>query len=140
MAKVSFTVSGQPQGKGRPRFSKQRSGNVITRTPYNTVVYENLIRMQYQAQCGYRFPDDEMIDLRIRAYYQIPKSASKRRKDAMADGVIRPTTTPDVDNILKAVSDSLQGIAYRDDKSIVDAQIRKYYSLEPRLVITIQSV
>ena len=52
--------------------------------------------------------------------------------------MIRPTTKPDNDNILKIVADSLNQIAYKDDAQVVDAQIRKFYSRRPRVAVVIR--
>lgn len=79
-----------------------------------------------------------MLDLRVVAYYPIPSSKSKKQQRLMEDGVIRPTTKPDSDNILKIVADSLNQIAYKDDAQVVDAQIRKFYSRRPRVVVSIR--
>ena len=135
MRKCSFTVEGEPRGKGRPRFTK----NNRPYTPKETVEYEKQIARCFQQQCPrVFFPEGEPIDLRITAYYQIPKSYSKKKKQAMRDRQIRPRTKPDADNIYKAVADACNKVAYFDDSQIVDAQVRKFYSDEPRLVITIQ--
>ena len=40
----------------------------------------------------------------------------------------RPTKKPDVDNIAKAILDSLNGIAYRDDSQIVELNMKKLYA------------
>ena len=135
--KVEFTILGEPQGKGRPRFSKV--GNYVrTRTPDETVLYENLIRTEYQRQCGsVRFPDNEPLDLRIMAYYTIPASASKKRE--MEEKIVRPTKKPDWDNIGKVVADSLNRIAYRDDAQVVDSEVRKFFSTRPRVEVSIQT-
>jgi Holliday junction resolvase RusA-like endonuclease len=138
--KVKFTVPGEPQGKGRARTVRLKNGKAHTYTPDATAVYENLIIVEYQRQAGGRkFPDGEMIDLRIIAYYAIPASSPKKKKALMEGGGMRPTKLPDWDNIGKVVSDALNGIAYRDDKQVVDAQVRKFYSDTPRLEITVQS-
>ena len=132
---VKFTVLGEPRGKQRHRVT--RKGN--TYTPAETVQYENLVGMEYRRQCGdYRFPDDAALDMRIMAYYAIPKSASKKKRQEMLEHRIRPLKKVDCDNAVKIVADSLNMIAYRDDVQIVDCQIRKFYSSEPRIVVTIQ--
>lgn len=137
--KIRFTVLGEPQGKGRPRFANVR-GRVITRTPDATVLYENLIATEYRRQVGStKFSDNEILDLRIIAYFTIPASASKKKKKQMEDGDIRPSKKPDMDNIVKVVADSLNQIAYRDDAQVVDCQIRKFYSRHPRIEVTILS-
>lgn len=131
---IRFTVPGPPAAKQRPRFS---GGH--TYTPKKTVQYENLVRLCYEeAAKGYRFPDDAMLDVRIFAYYEIPKSVSKKKRQQMISHEIRPTKKPDFDNIGKIVCDSLNNIAYRDDAVIVDAQIRKFYSEKPRVDISIR--
>lgn len=137
--KAKFVILGEPQGKGRPKFSN-RGGKVITRTPDETVIYENLIRTEYQRQCGsVRFPDDEPLDMRIVAYYTIPASASKKKQREMEEKIIRPIKKPDWDNIGKVIADSLNQVAYRDDAQIVDSQVRKFYSRQPRVEVVIQT-
>lgn len=137
--KVKFTVRGDPQGKGRPRFA--RVGNhVQTRTPDETALYENLIKTEFQRQCGSaHFPDDAQLDLRVIAYFQVPASASKKKKLLMLSHIIRPTKKPDWDNIGKVVADSLNKVGYRDDAQVVDAQVRKFYSSRPRVEVIIQT-
>lgn len=137
--RTEFCVYGEPQGKGRPRFSTY-GGKVTTRTPDKTVLYENLVVTEYRSQSGKRFPDDAMLDVRIIAYYGIPKSASKKKRQAMLDKKIRPTKKPDFDNIGKVICDSLNGIAYHDDAQIVDSQVRKFYSDTPRVVVSIAEI
>lgn len=133
-----FTVQGEPKGKGRPRFIPQ-TGRAIT--PKDTANYETLVRMEYMAQCqGFKFPDDAMLDMRIIAYYSIPKSASKKNRERMKTRLLRPTKKPDMDNVVKIVADSLNQVAYRDDTQIVDCQCRKFYSDNPRVEVTIQEV
>lgn len=138
--KVKFTVWGEPKGKGRPRFT-QVGNYTKTYTPEDTASYENLVKLEYKAQCGRTmFEKDTMLDMRVFAYYTIPKSESKKKQRLMKDGIIRPTKKPDMDNIIKIIADSLNKIAYHDDSQIVDTMVRKYYSEYPRVEITIQTV
>jgi Holliday junction resolvase RusA-like endonuclease len=137
--RTQVCIYGEPQGKGRPRFSTV-CGHVKTRTTDQTVIYENLVKTEYRNQSGVRFPDDAMLDVRVMAYYTIPKSISKKKRQAMLDHKVRPTKKPDFDNIGKVICDSLNGIAYRDDAQIVDAQVRKFYSDTPRVVVIITDI
>ena len=133
--KLKFTVPGEPVGKARPRVTS--TGHAFT--PEKTVLYENLIKMEFHRQCGgRRFPDDAMIDARITAYYSIPKSVSKKKRQAMLDRKIRPSKKPDVDNVIKCMLDACNGLAYKDDVQVVDCQIRKFFSDDPRVVVTLQ--
>lgn len=145
MNQVVFTVLGEPSGKGRPRFSGYTGANGKTYarayTPKKTVMYENLVKLEYEKQCGeFRFPDGAMLDMRIMAYYGIANSKSKKMKEKMRAGIVRPTKKPDMDNCLKVIADSLNNIAYRDDTQIVDCQVRKFFSDEPRVVIKIRQI
>ncbi len=136
-SKVSFTILGEPVGKGRPKFST-RGGFARAVTPKETFNYETLVKMEYQAQCnGYMFSGDAALGMRITAYKPIPKSTSKKRRAMMLDGIIRPTKKPDWDNIGKIVCDALNKIAFCDDTQIIDGGVTKYYSEQPRVVVEI---
>ena len=76
--------------------------------------------------------------MRITAYYSIPKSTSKKKRALMERFQIRPMKKPDNDNIVKVVQDALNEVAFHDDVQVVDCQLRKFYSDNPRLVVTIQ--
>ena len=58
----------------------------------------------------------------------IPSSFSKKKKEQALDGEIRPTKKPDVDNVLKAVMDALNGVWYLDDKQVVVGSVCKEYA------------
>lgn len=138
MTDIKFTILGEPQGKGRPRF--QKAGQYVrTYTPDKTVAYENLVKLEYRRQCGdYKFEKEQQLDVRIAAYYSIPKSASKKKRSQMLANELRPTKKPDVDNVVKVVLDSLNQIAYHDDVQVVDCQLRKFYGENPRVVVVIK--
>lgn len=140
MKQIKFSVPGQPFGKQRPRVV--HNGNLSKAyTPKETVNYENLVKLMYtQAAKGRMFPDDAMLDVRVIAYYEIPKSTSKKRRKLMLEHKIRPTKKPDWDNIGKAICDSLNLVAYHDDSTVVDAQVRKFYSENPRVDVTIRRI
>ena len=86
------------------------------------------------------FPDNAMLDVRIIAYYDIPKSTSKRKRKEMLEHKIRPAKKPDWDNVGKIICDSLNLVAYHDDSAVVDAQVRKFYSENPRVDVTIRII
>ena len=140
MNEIRFIVFGKPFGKQRPRVA--RRGNFSTAyTPKETVEYENLVKICYQQEArGAMFPEDSMLDMKIIAFFEIPKSASKKKKEEMLSKKIRPTTKPDFDNIAKVICDSLNKIAYHDDATIVDSQVRKFYSNIPRVEVNIKTI
>ena len=134
---VKIVVPGEPQGKARPRFNT-KTGRAIT--PVKTANYETLVQWEYTRQSGYRFSDDAMLDMRIKAFYAVPKSDSKKLRQRKLSGEIRPTKKPDMDNVIKIIADALNTVAYRDDTQIVDCQCRKFYSEEPRVEVSIRAI
>jgi Holliday junction resolvase RusA-like endonuclease len=110
------------------------------RTPEQTLAYENLIAWTYQNECLGKFPEDIQIRMTIKAFYKIPKSASKKKKTDMKYGIIRPTKKPDIDNVVKVYADALNETAYHDDTQIVSIICDKYYSDEPRVEVTLEDI
>lgn len=140
MKQIKFSIPGQPFGKQRPRVVNRGTFSKAY-TPKETVSYENLVKLMYsQAAKGKMFPDGAMLDVRIIAYYDIPKSTSKKKRKEMLEHKIRPAKKPDWDNIGKIVCDSLNLVAYHDDSAVVDAQVRKFYSENPRVDVTIKVI
>ena len=119
-----FTVPGKPRGKGRPRF--RRAGNFVsTYTPKETAAYENLVALEYQAVGGKMI--EGPVEVEVLAIYPIPKSAKRQDKEDMLRDEILPSCKPDADNVLKAVLDGLNGVAYPDDTHVVRAVIDRGY-------------
>lgn len=139
MNEIEFTILGEPVGKGRPKFSTS-NGFAMAYTPKKTVNFETLVKLSFQQQCSSVKPYDKdiMLGAQIVAFFPIPKSVSKKKRQEMLDGRIRPTKKPDNDNIAKAVLDALNGIAYYDDSQICDLSVYKYYSDEPKTVVRIK--
>ena len=73
---VEFTIPGKPQGKARARtVYNPRINRSVSYTPYNTVLYENLINTLYlEKYTRERFSKGEAQHVLIRAYYVPPKS------------------------------------------------------------------
>lgn len=122
---MEFIVEGTPQGKARPRFSK-KSGTVYT--PAKTAKYEKLIRKAFLGAGGKVIPSDCYVGITVDAYFPIPKSYTKGKRLACQHNINRPSKKPDIDNTLKVVLDALNGVAYEDDKQVVEVICRKWYS------------
>lgn len=114
-------IEGRIHGKQRPRYF---NGRAIT--PKNTVNYENWIRINYREQDG-RYIEGP-IEARIFVYHKVPKSYSKKRIEAIREGLEYPTKKPDLDNIVKVILDSLNGIAYKDDSQVVKLIVLKKWT------------
>ena len=129
---IKLTIPGEPCAKQRPRLGKG-----YTYTPQKTVNYETLVRELYILQNFRQQLEGELV-MTVRAYFTVPKSASKKKAADMVAGRIRPTKRPDWDNVGKIISDALNGLAYHDDSQIVSATVEKWYSLEPRVEVELR--
>lgn len=107
----SFVVPGTPVAKGRPRFSR-RQGRAFT--PTKTARFEQLVALEAQA-AGVRPVLEGPVELGVYAFWPM-KGSSLKRSERPA---VWKVTSPDLDNVVKAVSDALNGVAYRDDGQVV---------------------
>lgn len=139
MTDVYFIVPGPVVGKGRPRFSTV-GGYAKAYTPKKTKDYETKVKDCYLEEYQpLRWVDKESLEIVVNAYFEIPKTASRKAKTEMLlHGY--PTKKPDADNILKSIADALNGLAYTDDSQIVSATVNKLWSEEPKAEITIREV
>ena len=129
---LTFTVPGQPQGKGRAKIG--RVGNHARMfTPPKTVAYEGLISIAACAGMQGRPLMDGPVALNLFMDCQVPASWSSKKQRMALDGKVYPTTKPDADNVLKALCDGLNGVAWRDDVQVVDVYMRKRYAETPCL-------
>tara|TARA_R110001632_G_scaffold72038_1_gene166807 strand:- start:67 stop:471 length:405 start_codon:yes stop_codon:yes gene_type:complete len=130
-----LTVKGEPVAKGRPRF-----GNGRTYTPKKTVDAENNIKL-LALKVGFEKLYGP-LRMTITFEMRIPKSWPAQSKKEALEGIIRPTKTPDIDNLFKLVADSLQGdnMIYQDDNQIVEIMAVKRYSADPKTIILIEEV
>lgn len=141
MGPVKFTVPGQPKGKARARTVRRGGGKSFSYTPEGTVLYENLIKTCYLQDAGHvLFNDGQPLAVSITAFYEAPKSYSKKKKQEMLDGQLYPTKKPDIDNIAKCVLDALNKLAYRDDTQVVRLHMEKHYAEIPRVEVEIREV
>lgn len=135
-ATIRFTVPGQPQGKMRPgvrvvgKFAQQY-------VPKKTLTYESLIAVNAQiAMAGHDLVEGPVL-VRMFIALQLPESKSQKWKRQALAGEVFPTTKPDVDNTVKAVFDALNGVVWKDDVQVVDLQLTKRYSAQPRVEVEV---
>lgn len=130
--KVSFVIPIKPAGKERPRL-----GSGFVYTPSKTKAYENFIKGCYIEQCGDISFGSRSISMHVRAYVPVLTKFRKAEKVAALAGEIKPTAKPDADNLLKAILDALNELAYDDDRYIYKISVERIYSDKPRTEVTI---
>lgn len=129
---VLVLISGNPQGKGRPRVGK-RGKHVVMFTPKETVEYE--ARIAAEAALSMQQACLEIIrgpvELKLEIFMPIPASYSKGKATRCRAGQVVPTKKPDIDNIIKAVCDAFNGVVWVDDTQVTDLVVSKRFGDEP---------
>lgn len=132
---ISFFIDGEPVAKARPRFSKY--GHAYT--PKKTAQYEKKVKNTYRTQPNaFKFDGNAALMVSIIFSMPIPQSYSKKRRKWILDGYEHYTKKPDLDNLAKAVLDALNGVAWCDDSQIVTLNLRKEYSENPSVWVSIR--
>ena len=118
----SFIIDGHAVGKERPR-----KGKYTIYTPKRTTQFEKHVRNCYLDKYGDKHLMIGPLAVKVVSYREIIKSMSKKDKKLAMDGDIFPTKRPDIDNVMKSIMDALNGVAYKDDKQVVDCYGYKRY-------------
>lgn len=127
---IYFRIPGKAEGKGRPRFSR----NGHTYTPDKTRNYEELVRALYKSKCKDK-PTDEPVIVNINVYTIPAKSLSKKKKAELMKKL--PMKKPDLDNVAKIILDALNEVAWVDDTQVVSLSVRRVWSDEEYVCVTI---
>lgn len=76
--------------------------------------------------------------IQIETYFPIPTSSMNSTEIMAAQKkYIRPISGGDWDNLAKTYCDMMQGVLISNDNIIVEGSLSKYYSLKPRVEITL---
>lgn len=127
---IEFFVPGDPVPQARPRVTT-RAGFAQTYTPAKSRHYGSYVRM-----VAATYAPAELLDqaLKLTCCFVIQKPASKPRR------CLHPATKPDLDNLVKAVKDALEGVLYTNDSRIVEIAARKVYGTPPGVQVQLEEV
>jgi len=121
--------------KGRHRTT--RAGHIYT--PVKTRNAEALVKLAASEAVGKDgVPMEGPLSISIIAHMPIPRSWSKKRQMMAADGYILPAKRPDLDNIVKLVTDGANGICYQDDRQICSINALKIYDERPHTEVRVE--
>lgn len=139
MDKIQFEIPGDVQAQQRPKFSTFGK-RVKAIDPKESRDYKSFVRLVASQYA----PDTlitEPIKLTVDVYRKIPKDKQTGPKmKLIREGKLRPTTKPDVDNLVKSIKDGLSKVLWYDDSQVIELVARKWYSENPRAVVTVEWV
>lgn len=131
-----FEVIGDIKGKARPRINTYTGAAY---TPGNTKDYENLVKQYFKIKYPRYIPLEGRVSVKIYAYFDIPKTTTKKDRELINEGKLSPTKKPDIDNIVKIVLDALNKMAFKDDNQITKLEVEKIYTTgEEKVKIVIE--
>lgn len=137
---IKFEIPGKVKAKQSVKFANI-GGFTRKYTPADVKEYANWVRLCFQKaypeNLPSAFPPDVPLRMKITAYFAIPKSFSKKKREIALSFGIRPAVKPDCDNISKNICDALNGIAFPDDKQIVSLEVNKYYADDAKVEVII---
>lgn len=125
---IDIVFHGTPIGKARPRFGRAKSGNIVTYTPAKTTNFERDLRSLAQVAMVGKTVIEGAVKVTITAYF------SHKTKTGWH------TSRPDLDNIVKAVLDALNGIVFDDDAAVCELVAFKKYDNDERVEVQVSNV
>jgi len=134
---ITISISGQPVAKGRPQFVKATG---IAITPKKTRAWEKDARQVARMQMSGRKPIEGPVQLTVIAFFVPSMSWPTWKQEAALNGQVVHTAKPDLDNLVKAAKDAMNGIVWLDDAQVASSSERKCYGDRPGVVITAQKL
>ena len=130
---ITFVVQGEPVPQPRPRVST-RGGFARAYVPAKHPVHAYRQKIAAEATKAGLEPQDEPVEVIVEAVFVRPKSHMTKKG-------VKPTAPrlprPDVDNIAKAVLDSLQDVM-GDDTNVRLLTVGKAYGNESRTTVSVK--
>lgn len=97
-------------------------------TPKNTVVAESRIRNAVWDEVKETYEGPVFVDIRV----QMVRAKSSKNE--------WPVVKPDLDNVVKLVTDAMNGLVYRDDCQICSLTAEKVYGKVDQISITVGEI
>lgn len=141
---LNFTFLGVPQPKQSFRYAVKHDkiGNNFVSKYQSDKVKGNakdiLVQVIEQLPRGFK-PWTGGIMFRAQFVFPPPSSFSKKKLEEMRGGKrFFKTTKPDIDNIIKACTDPMQGRVFINDSQICNLFAEKVYGEVPKTVVSLK--
>ena len=128
--RYTIIVDGIPKTKGSMKYvGKKRGKAVLTSTCKGLKAWEKKIAAEANKQ-----EIQLLTNVKLDLEFCLPRPKNHYR----ANGEVKPrflmmlhTTKPDLDKLVRAATDALQGIAYKDDSVVWTGERKKLYAHKP---------
>ena len=128
---IAFEIPGPPVP-----FARAGSNGKRRYTPGRQAAYmaEVAIRASQVMGADQPFEGAVRFQVRVENTHPIKWKADKKARTKWR------ISTPDADNILKLLADSMEGIVYLNDSQIAHAEIQKIYSLKDCVYVSVMEL
>ena len=136
MNPITLHIPGVPIAQPRQRYTRTGINYTPSRHPVQ----------QWKASVIFAWHDVNQQPLegpvRLEVYFEMPRPKALLTKKWMGQ-FLWHTKKPDTDNLVKAIKDSLNGLAWRDDSQVCQLYCEKCYAAcdaEPMATVVVQEV
>jgi Holliday junction resolvase RusA-like endonuclease len=124
---IDMVIYGKPVAKARPRFGRSKSGKPVTYTSSETRKYEQEVKTLAQVAMFGKEMLEGPVRVTITAFFNHKTKTGYH------------TSRPDLDNVIKAILDGLNGVIFADDAAVAEIVASKKYG-EERVEVQIENV
>ena len=121
---IKFTINARPQPKERSRTAK----NGHHYTPNRTVNFELTVKCEFRAQHPFHEILTGPVGMSVDIQFAKPKTVAKGYWH---------TNPGDATNIVKAIEDALNKVAWVDDRQVADLRSIKHWGQTDRIIVSI---
>lgn len=137
---ISFTIPGKAVPQLRPRIVRKgkHSGLAEQETVKNYKSFVRLVAADHIKGINADWPTHSPIKIYLQFLFQSKRSWSKRKTEMALNGELTHTSKPDLDNLIKSITDALTGLVWNDDSQIYELHAEKRYSQQSAINVTIE--
>lgn len=134
-----FVVLGDVVPQGRPRLS-MAGGHPHAYDPPKSRDYKRLVREEALKTMNGTPPLTGALSVSVGIGRGVPASWSKREHQRALDEKVRPTSRPDLDNLVKGIKDACNGVVWKDDAQVVKLSAVKFYTDRPHAWVRVEEM
>ena len=137
---LRFVLNCIPTAQQRARHMRTKTGLDLTYKSREQAANERTLETLLRPNVP-RLPWQGAIELRFTAYFSVPQSESRKKRQAMLTGEIGHTVKPDLDNLAKQLKDAMTRMRFwHDDRQVVRLISEKKYGENPCWLVMVREI